>query len=230
MLRRFLAISLCLCLVSLTACNSGDAKSNSEISKTEASVKSEVIFSDIHKYVDEAVYTMIFEPVAGAVNKTAIGMDMPMDIDANWLPETQNTENFNITDTVSKKDYAFAKILTAPSNLQEFYKTEDKDKILDEMQSTYFSVKDMHDGLLKNATEDFGYTLVTDWTGKFDTWDFYLMEFIDEEKGIYSIRLVTGNDLMDENYYLFEYKADIPVKEKELIEKYRSIVFSMRTM
>ncbi|MEG1972953.1 MAG: hypothetical protein RR315_07290 [Oscillospiraceae bacterium] len=230
MLRRFLATLLCLSLVSLTACTTGGTKPSSEAPKSQASVKTEIVFSDIHKYVEDAVYTMIFEPVATAVNKSAIGMDMPMDIDANWLPETLNTENFNITDTVSKKDYAFAKVFTAPANLEEFYKTTDKDKILDEMQSTYFKVMDMHDGLLKNATEDFGYTLVTDWTGKFETWDFYLLEFIDEEKGIYSIRLATGNDLMNENYYLFEYKADIPVKQKELIEKYRSIVFSMRAM
>ena len=230
MFKRISLAILAATIFILNGCVNVKEPSSSVVPADEASVKKDVVFEDVHKRIDEAVYTMVFEPITTAKTKQALGMDMPEDFDADWLPETENSENFNIMHMADKTNYAFANIYTAPANPSEYYKTEDKDKILEEMQSTYFTVMNVHDGLLMNSTEDFGYKLVTDWTGKSGDWDFYLLEFVDEEKEIYSIRFMTGNDLIDENYYSFSFKADIPLKEKEIINSYRQILFSMREM
>ena len=212
----------------LSACSGGNNSAPSENPQDNApSVKKNISFDEVYKDIPEENYVMIFEPLSTSKIKMELGMDIPEGFDADWLSEEPNTENFEIIHLEDKKSYAFAKFYTAPANLAEFYGTDDKDKILDEMQSIYFPVMDVHDGLLKNSTEDFGYRLITDWTGKFHDDDFYFIEFADDEKGIHSMRFMTGNSKIDENYWSFEFKADIPSDNTQLIEQYRSILLSL---
>lgn len=228
MSKKILTLLLAAVMI-FTGCekDASDSSENNLPTDGSASVKRDYNFDNVYKKQEDALYVIQYEPIHGSKCDMILGMDIIDGYDAAWLPETPQTENFYIMNEKDQKQYATAKFYTAPPDLEKFYGTSDKEKILEEMKSSYFTVADVHDGLLKNAVQDFGYRLITDWTGKFGDYDYYLIEFQDDETDKHAIRFMVGNSKLDDTYWSFEFKADLPMDNQKLIDDHRTMLFSL---
>ena len=213
----------------LTSCGNGNENKESEAPVLgDADVKRDYNFSEVYKKQEDAIYTIQYEPIAESNVHLILGMDILEGYDAAWLPETDNTENFYILREEDNKMYSTSKLLTAPKDMEKYYNTTDQEKIKEEMKSTYFTVADVHDGLLNNAVNDFGHPILTDWTGKFGDYDYYFLEFIEEDLGLHSMRFMVGNSKIDKDYWSYSFNADIPLGEQQLIDDFHAMLFSLR--
>ena len=205
---------------------------NSEIineQNSEASVKRDHAFSEAYKKLENAT-EVVYEPVKEAKCGKVLSMDILEGYTEGAFADSENTRQFYITkNDDNNKMYSTGRFFTAPADLAKFYGTTDKEKILDEMKSKYYPVMDVHDGLLKNSTIDFGYRLISDWTGKFSNdSEYFLIEFQDDETNTHSIRFMAGNSKMDETYWIYEFRADVPIDNQKLIDDHRAMLFSLK--
>ena len=194
----------------------------------EASVKKDYDFSEAYKKIENSAEA-VYEPVAEAKCGKVLSMDIPEGYTEGAFADSENTRQFYIVKNDNNTMYSTGRFFTAPADLAAYYGTTDKEKILDEMKSKYYPVMDVHDGLLKNSTIDFGYRLISDWTGKFGAdGEYFLIEFQDDETNTHSIRFMAGNSKMDETYWIYEFRADVPIDDQQLIDNHRAMLFSLK--
>ncbi|MEG2001431.1 MAG: hypothetical protein RR053_08585, partial [Evtepia sp.] len=115
--------------------------------------------------IEDAVFTMMYEPRANSGSKQAFGLSMPDGIDSDWAQDTEFDANFTIFDAKTKKTQAIVRVQTAPADLAAYYKTENPTEIQEQMIAKFFTTDDYHKGLRGNIVDDFGYQLAIDWSG-----------------------------------------------------------------
>jgi hypothetical protein len=238
-MRRLLLVFLAAVTIILPGCGKAKSEAPGKSAPTlPASTQAQHIVSNIisgdadfvFADLDDYNFTMMYEPRPDAKNKRAFGLNIPREYDSDWLGDSQFDSNFNIFEYKTKNVLARVRVNTPPPNLAEFFNTDDPEEIRDLMRPSFFPVKDVYDGLKKAVAEDFEYDLRVDRTGRAYGWDAFYLEFFDPDTNTYALRFYTSNDIFDETFYAFEYKADIPADDTELIELARSVLFSVHPM
>ena len=237
-MRTILSLTLAALVLMTSACKpNGNALPSLSAPPSSASVSSkasenpvqnggEFTFADLEDYA----FTMMFEPRSDAKNQHPMGVNIPRDYDSEWLGESEFDSYYNIFEYKTKKDLARVRINTAPPDLEEYFKTEDRARIRELMRPAFFPTEDMYSGLKKAVVEDFEYKLVADQIGTAYGWDAFTIEFIDESTNTHAIRFYTCNDMFDESFYAFEFKADLPADDAAAIQLARDVLFSLHPM
>ena len=238
MMRTILSLTLAVMVLMTSACVTNgsvppsssappsSASASSNASKTPVQNGGEFTFAELGDYA----FTMMFEPRSDAKNQHPMGVNIPRDYDSEWLGESEFDSYYNIFEYKTKKDLARIRINTAPPDLEGFFKTEDRARIRELMRPAFFPTEDMYSGLKKAVVEDFEYKLVAEQMGTAYGWDAFLIEFIDESTNMHAIRFYTCNDMFDEHFYAFEFKADIPADDAAAIQLARDVLFSLHPM
>ena len=217
-------IAMIMMLMLITSCsNSSEILTQIE----ENSVQEGIEFPFSEMPSDAYDFKMMLEPRSDAVTKRAFRLSIPTGFDCDWVGDSQFDSNYTIYDTDTHTVYATARVNTAPPDLEEFYGTDDQESIVNDMISQFFDAENMHVGLRNNIVNDFGYDLVVDWSGTAYGMDFFYMEFIDEGTENHALRFYMSNGTFDNTFYAVEVRADLPMDDSDLIDKFREMVFTL---
>ncbi|MEG1773885.1 MAG: hypothetical protein RR320_03415, partial [Oscillospiraceae bacterium] len=156
-------------------------------------------------------------------------LNMPDGVDCDWTGDTEYDSNFKIFDSESDQSYATVRVQTAPPNPKTAFGGETPEQVAELMRPYFFPVDEIYTSYRNSVINDFKYELVVDWTGTAFGWKAYYLEFIDD-MGHHALRYYMCNDKLDETFYAFEFKADLPKDDQTLIDLYRAILFSMHEM
>lgn len=226
MTKRYAAALLAVALF-VTAC--GRDSSSAPVSDAEREPARESIefeFADI----DNPGYTMLYEPVAGALPQTDYGLNMAQSTDSDWVSDVEFNSNYIIYDSDTKTQRGTVQVRTGPPDPAAQFGTSDPEEITDAMRPSFFPARDVHESLRRAAVEDFGYKLLVEQSGTAYGLSASYIEFVDEESQNHALRFYMSNDQINENFYSMEIRADLPAGDQELIDLYRAIIFSLHPM
>ena len=193
----------------------------------EQPVRTDIVFE--FEDMNEYLFSMVLDPKPGALIDLSFAINIPDGLDSDWIGDTEHDAHYIIFDEKTKESLASIRINTTPSDLAAFYGTNDPDEILDNLVSKFFKAENAHNGL-RNAIEDFKYEMMVDWSGTALGYSAYYMEFIDQDSQNHALRFYLSNDKLDESFYAFEFKADVPMDDQKQIDLYRAILFSLHEM
>ena len=222
MLKKLFVLLAAACVILSSCSASGDIVSQLEDKPTQEGIE----FPQTPIEGDYA-FDLVLEPRPDAVNNKSFTICIPTGFECDWVGDSQFDSNYSIYDAESGIKYASARVNTAPPDLAAFYGTSDEDKIHTDMISQFFAADNMHVGLRNNIVDDFGYELVVDWSGTAFGMDFFYMEFIDEGSSNHAIRFYMSNGIFDNTFYALEIRADLPMDNDELLDKFRETVYSL---
>lgn len=206
--------------------SSSAAAGNDEFSKNP--VKTDAVFE--FKDMEEYMCLMAFSPPSDSGTALELAVNIPNEYDIEETAETQYNTNYNLYHYESKKSYGTFRVQTAPKDLAAHFKTQESEKIKDLMAPDFFTTELMYQGLKNSILNDFGYELAVDWTGTAYGWNAYYMEFIDKDSGNRGLRFYVCNDEINEKFYAFEYKANVPIGDEQLLKMCREVIFSLQQL
>ena len=233
-IKRLAVVFLCLCLL-LTACGGSTAESESE-SAESYELPMDFSVSELRdtafKFANlpDSVFTMLYEPLENANVQLAFGLCIPSGYDSDEQSSSDTTISYVIYDSETNTIFTTVTVQTAPPDIKSYYGVETEEEAINAMRSSFFTMQDRHDGIRKNIVEDFGYELVTDWTGTAYGLPAYYFEFRDPDTNTLSMRFYVCDDLINENFYAMQLAADVSADDADMIELTRSILFSLHVM
>lgn len=182
--------------------------------------------------VENATFTMDYEPRQGSVTNAHFGLNFVKPVDTDWLGDSGFNAMFDIHEYTDNTVYGSVKITTAPADLAEYYGTSDEKLIADKMKADFFTTENYYTGYRKNVAEDFGYEIVKEGMGQaFEGgWNAFYVEFIDKSSNNCGMRFYLCNDEINEKFYSVLISVDVPADDAERINKYRGIIFTLHPM
>lgn len=232
------SVALFLTIVLLASCRGVDPKpsgSDSSPDSSQSGADEVVVYVENGRFVfrqlEDPLFTMDYEPRPESVTMAHFGLNFPDGTDTNWLGDRGFESLFDLHDIKTEKVYGSVVITTAPADLAAHYNTADAAEQLNQMQASFFTTNVYYEGLKRNIVEDFGYDLVVDEKGvAFDGWNAFYFEFIDKESKNHALRFYMCNDEMNEKFYSFSVKVDVPEDDEENLKLYRDILFTLHPM
>lgn len=235
------ALALLLAAMLLSACGGGQAPSSSsepvehEISFGEGyepSVIDEVVGENgvmLFRQAKGATFTMDYEARSGSAMPAHFGLNFVGSCDTNWLGDEGLQARYDLNEFGSDV-YGSVVITTAPENPAEYYQTDDESVIKETMAAEFLNTEDTYE-LRRGEIEEKGYEIVKEGYGRafanLKSWHAYYIEFVDTDNGNRSMRLFLCNDDISEKYYSMDISVDVPQDNTELIDKFRTILFTL---
>lgn len=118
-------------------------------------------------------------------------------------------------------------LLSCPDNAVDFFNLKDPAELPNKLLAYIFSTADRHNGQL-NAVKDFEYTLTADYYGEREGLEAFIVEFDVIEDSVHSVRFLSANDAIDEDYAGVSVRIDLPMDNREAYEGYMQMLHSLR--
>ena len=118
-------------------------------------------------------------------------------------------------------------LLSCPDDAMDFFGVSTQAELDNKLLAYIFSTEDRHNGQLK-AVEDFAYQLAVDYYGEREGWKAFVVEFLVPEENVHSIRFLSANDAIDEDYAAVGVNIDLPMDESQVYEDYMAMLYSIR--
>jgi len=239
MLKKLLAAVLCVCMLASCGGSKTSAPSEPSIPTDEQgrvalpmdfSIKEQTDVEFGFQSIPDSIYTMLYEPVAGANTQIGMGLCIPDGYESDWVSDTDTVSSYWIYEPETEKSIATVTVQTAPSDIKEFYGVDTDEEAVAMMQPEYFPAEVFHKGLRTDIVDGFGYELVIDWFGKAYGLPMGYLEFIDPETKTHSMRMCLTTESIDGNFYSFTVRADVPDDDEQAIYDVRAILFSMHPL
>ena len=238
MLKKLLSAVICVCmLASCTGKTSTPAETSIPTDEQgrvllsmDFSVKEQENAEYIFQSLPDSIYTMVYQPVEGANSQVAMGLCIPDGYESDWISDGENVSNYWIYEPDTQKSIATVTVQTAPADPKAYYGVETDAEAIAMMQPEFFPADVFHKGLRSDIVDGFGYDLVIDWFGNSYNVPMSYLEFIDPDSNTHSMRLCMTTKTLNENFYSFTVRADVPADDEQAIYDVRAILFSMHPM
>lgn len=221
MLKRILAAGLAVLM--LAGCGAKNKQPNDLPSEASGV---EFQFQELSKYA----YTMALEPSTFSSQTRTFGINIPEDYDCDFVSETELEDIYTLYPSDHSGGTATITVTTGPNSLSDYFGTDDPKELENLIKPVLFPTEDVHAGRVKAVVEDFEYQMVNNWSGTAFGMNAFFVEFINEDDKEHSLRFFLCNDELNENYYSLAIDADIPMDDKDKVEDYKAMIFSLKLL
>lgn len=163
---------------------------------------------------------------AAAPSKPGYTIDMPEGAQITRVGGDGWEELYNIT-IAENVGTMQVSLMSSPADPLGYFSLSDESELKDMLIAYIFPTSDRHDGQLK-AVSDFGYTLLTDHYGEREGWKAFYIEFNQDDTATRSVRFLSSNDIIGEEYTGVSVRIDLPDNETAALDSYIRIMNSIR--